>query len=188
MKRFNSPRGVFFLALLVIIILIAYYLVSMRGEKKDTDAVELTAVQNVLLRDLERNYPQTPKEVVRYYSEITKCFYNEDYTEEELIDLAMQVQALYDDELVANKDEESYLADLKSEISTYKESDWAISSYSTSASTDVDYFWEEGYECARLYCTFNVRTGTSMQIVEEIFVLRKDAEGHWKILGWDLVE
>lgn len=188
MKRFQSSRGVFFLFLLVIIILVAYYLVSMRGEKKDSEEVELTAVQNVLLRDLDRNYPQTPKEVVKYYSEITKCFYNEEYTEEELVDLAMQAQALYDEELVANKDEEQYLIDLKSEITAFKESDSSILAYSTSSSLDVEEFWEGGRECARLYCTYNVRNGTSKQIVEEVFILRKDAEGHWKILGWDLVQ
>lgn len=188
MKRFKSPRGVFFLFLLIVIILIAYYSVSMRSSKNASDEVELTVVQNVLLRDLERNYPQTPKEVVKYYSEITKCFYNEEYTEDELIALAMQAKAMYDDELAANKGDEQYLADLKSEITAFKKNNQAISSYTTSSSTDVDYFWEGGYECARLYCTYNVRVGTKMQTLEEIFVLRKDADGHWKIYGWDKVE
>lgn len=188
MKCFKSPRGAFFLFLLAIIILIAYYLVSIRGKKTDEDVVELTAVQNVLLRDLERNYPQTPKEVVKYYSEITKCFYNEEYTEEELVELAMKAKALYDDELAANKEDEQYLIDLKSEITAFKESNSAISSYFTSSSVDVEEFWEGGRECARLYCTYNIRVGTKMQVVEEVFILRKDADEHWKIYGWDMVK
>lgn len=188
MKHFKGPRGAFFLFLCVVIILIGYYSLSRRGERNQEEHEVLTVVQNVLLRDLERNYPPTPKEVVKYFSEITQCFYNEEYTEEELEQLAMKIRELYDDELAANKDDESYLADLRSEITMFKSTDSAISSFTTSASTDVDYFSEEGYECARLYCTYNIRTGTAMQSTEHVFVLRKDAEGHWKIFGWDLVD
>ena len=179
MKRFKGPKGTFCLFLIVVIILVVYYSISSRGKKQGEETAEVTAVQNVLLRNLERNYPQTPKEVVKYYSEITKCFYNEEYTDEELVELAMKAKALYD---------EKYLIDLRSEITAFKESNSAISSYVLSASTDVEEFWEGGYECARLYCTYHVRTGTTMQYVEEVFILRKDAEGHWKIFGWDKVE
>lgn len=188
MNRFKSPRGVFFLFLIVVIILIAYYSVSMRGKRNDSEQVELTAVQDVLLRDLERNYPQTPKEVVKYYSELVKCLYNETYSEEELVQLANKIKSLYDDELAANKDDESYLKDLRSETTAFKESNYKISSYTTSASTDVEDFWEDGYECARLYCTFHVRTGAYIQYIEEVFVLRKDGDGHWKIYGWKQVD
>lgn len=188
MKRFKSPRGVFFLFLIVVIILIVYYSVSTRGKKNNPEQVEVTAVQNVLLRDLERNYPQTPKEVVKYYSEIIKCLYNETYSEEELVELAMRIRELYDDELAANKDDESYLKDLRSETTAFKESNYKISSYFTSASTDVEDFWEDGYEWSRLYCTYSVRTGTFMQSVEEVFILRKDVDGHWKIYGWKQVD
>ncbi len=174
--------------LIVIIILAAYYSVSSKGKKQGKDSAELTAVQSVLLRNLERNYPPTPKEVVKYYSEITKCFYNEEYTDDELVELAMKAKALYDDELAANKDDEAYLKDLRSEITAFKENKSAISSYMLSASTDVEEFWEDGRACTRLYCIYNVRTGTSIQSVEEVFILRKDADGHWKILGWDKVE
>ncbi len=188
MKRFKGPRGTFFLFLCAVIILIAYYSISIRKKEKETEATEVTAVQNVLMRNLERNYPQTPKEVVKYYSEITKCFYNEEYTDDELVELAMKAKALYDDELAANKDDNSYLADLRSEITAFKENNSAISSYTLSASTDVEEFWEDGHECARLYCTYYIRTGTSMQEVEEVFILRRDADQHWKIYGWDKVE
>lgn len=190
MKRFKGPRGAFFLFLCVVIILIGYYSVSLRGakNKEKREQEVLTVVQNVLLRDLERSYPPTPKEVVKYFSELTQCLHNEEYSEEELIQLAEQIQKLYDNELVANKDPEQYLTDLRSEITVFKASNSAISSFTPSSSTDVFYFTEEGYECARLYCTYSIRTGTVMQKSEHVFVLRKDEGGHWKILGWDLVE
>lgn len=189
MKRFKTPRGAFFLFLAIGCVLLAYYLINVRIEKsKPEDYVQLTAIQEVLSRNLDTNYPQTPKEVIKYYSEITKCFYNEEHTEEELYALAMQAQKLYDHDLVANKTEDQYLQDLKSEIQAFKEKDYYISSYGTSSSTDVYDFTEDGYKFSRLYCTYNIRVGTVIQPIEEIFLLRMDLEGHWKIYGWDLVE
>ena len=189
MKRFRTPRGIFFLFLAVCCVLLAYYLMNLKAEKsKPEDYVKLTKVQEVLSRNLETNYPQTPKEVVKYYSEITKCFYNETYTEEELQELAMKAMELYDHDLAANKSQEDYLTDLKSEILIFKEGGNSISSYSTSSSTDVYYFTEDGFDFARLYCTYNIRMGTVMQPIEEVFLLRMDLEGHWKIYGWDAAE
>ena len=186
MKRFRTPRGVFFLFLSVCCVLLAYYLMNLKAEKsKPEDYVKLTKVQEVLSRNLETNYPQTPKEVIKYYSEITKCFYDETYTEEGLYDLAMKALALYDHDLAANKSEEDYLRDLKSEIQAFKSNSYSISSYSISSSTDVYYFQDDGFDFARLYCTYNIRMGTVIQPIEEVFLLRKDLEGHWKIYGWD---
>ncbi len=188
MKRFKGPRGAFVLFLCVVIILLGYYGVSLKGKQNKEKEVVFTKVQNVLLRDLERNYPPTPKEVVIYFSELTQCLHNEEYTEDELIRMGKQLQGLYDEELVANKEEEAYMTDLRSEVKVFKASKSAISSFTPSSSTDVYYFTEDGYECARLYCTFNIRTGTIMQKSEHVFILRKDDAEHWKILGWDLVD
>ena len=189
MKRFRTPRGAFFLLLAIGCVLLAYYMINVRIEKsKPEDYVEFTAIQQVLSRNLETNYPQTPKEVIKYYSEITKCFYNENHTEEELYNLAMKAMEMYDHELAANQTEEVYLKDLKSEIKTFKEKKFHISSYATSSSTDVYYYTHGGSEFARLYCTYNVRTGTVMTAIEEIFLLRMDLNGHWKIYGWDLAK
>lgn len=168
----------------------AYFVNLNRKSKAEAEApVEATAVQKVLQKDLERSYPPTPKEVVKYYAEITKCFYNEDYTDEELEQLALKIQELYDAELVANKSQEDYMKDLRVEIDDMKKNNWTISGYVLSASVDVEEFVEDGYSCARLYCTFSVKRGKNGTVrTMEQFVLRKDEDGHWKILGWELVE
>lgn len=186
MKRFKSARGVFFLMLLVIIVLIAYYTLSLKTKKQSENIVTMTPVQTVLNRDLNKDYPPTPKEVVKYYSEITKCFYNETYTDEELEQLAMQAKAMYDDKLAANKSDEDYINDLKAEIAGFREQNYTISSYATSASTDVERFSQDGYNFARLYCTYFIRIGTVMQSIEEVYLLRLDEKEHWRIFGWDL--
>ena len=175
---------------LILVAVVAGYAVSLNRKKAIAEAdTQATAVQKVLMRDLERNYPPSPKEVVKYFAEITKCFYNEEYTDEELTQLAEKIQGIYDDELIANKSQEDYLNDLSTEIADMKKDKCTISSYVLSASVDVEEFTENGYNCARLYCTFNVKRGTNGTVASmEEFVLRKDEDGHWKIYGWDLVK
>lgn len=184
MKRGKGIRGMIIFLLLIFMLVGYYFYLSNRTKASGGDEEETTQVQEILLRDLERNYPASPKEVLKYYSELTKCLYNEDCSDEELDQLARKAMELYDEELAGYQSELTYVDDVKEEVASFRKDDIQISSYKTSASTDVDYFTKDGKECARLYCTYTVRQGTSLSSVEEVFVLRKNEAGHWKIYGW----
>lgn len=156
---------------------------------KEEEPVEITPVQNVLLRNLETNYPPTPKEVVKYFAEITRCFYSEKYTEEELEQLAVKIQQIYDEDLVKAKEQDKYIQDLKDDIKKFKDKKYVITGFYTSSSVDVEEFKESGHDWARLYCTFYITVNKKTNVKsQQKILLRKDAEGHWKIYGWDLVE
>lgn len=187
MKKFKLSTSIIIIVVSVALIVGVFWLVLNRNAKDDepTD-VQISAVQNVLLRNMENDYPPTPKEVLKYYSDITQCFYAGGYTDEELEQLALRAWELYDKDLQANQDYAMYLEDLKAEIESYKEKDWTISSYSTSASTDVEEFERDGDEWAQLYAFYNVRQSTQIVKVTELFLMRKDEAGHWKIYGWQL--
>ncbi len=188
MKRFKGTKGMICLGILILMLVGYYYYLSNRSyDRKQEQEVEISAVQEILLRDLDRSYPPTPKEVLRYYLEITKCLHNEELTDEELYDLAMKIQGLYDDELIANKTENDYIADLKSEVTTFRDNNYKISNYYTSSSTDVDYFTADEFEFAKLFCTYYIRVQSTTQTLNEVFLLRKDEVGHWKIYGWEPV-
>lgn len=174
--------------LVLLLIGFYYYLSHKTSTESKEDVAVVTQTQQVLLRNLETNYPPSPKEVVKYYCDITQCFYNEIHTDEELKELAFQIQLLYDEELIANQTEESYLQKLGSDIASMQSQGLVISSYSTSSSTDVEYFTEDGFDWARMYCSFAIRKGTELINTNERFLLRKDEEGHWKIYGWELVK
>ena len=184
MNRFKGKKGMIILALLICMLLCYYFYLSNKKEEIKEEHVEATHVQEVLLRDLSRNYPATPKEVVKYYGEITQCFYNEKYSEEQLQLLAERAMMLYDDELASYQSELDYINSLKSDIAAFKQDGIQISSYKVSSSVDVTYKTIDGRECASLYCTFTMRRNGTLQPVEELFILRRDEEGHWKILGW----
>jgi hypothetical protein len=165
-----------------------FYLANKTRENTSEDAAAMTKSQQVLLRNLENNYPPSPREVLKYYCDIIQCLYNETHTDEELEKLAKQIQLLYDDEFVANQTEELYLLNLAGEIADMSKNDMKISSYSTSSSTDVEFFKQDNFEWARLYCMFNIRKGTQILTTTERFLMRKDDAGHWKIYGWELAE
>lgn len=190
MKSSGGVKILIVVMVLAAIVLGYFYYLGHRDRKQAEEEAAATVVQSVLMRDLEHNYPPTPKEVVKYYSEITECFYNEEYSDEELSQLATKIQHLYDIELVANKSQEQYIQDLRNEIAEMKKNKYTIASYEVSASTDVEYFTQDEYSCARLYCTYYIRqasSGTRVASLER-FVLRQDSENHWKIMGWELVE
>ncbi len=189
MKRFTGTKG--FICLLVLILLVVgyYYYLSNRQIKAKNEAnVKLTEAQELLLTNFEVNYPPTPKEVVKEYLEFTKVLHNSDLTDEDTEALAKKIQEIYDTELVNNKSEEDYLKDLKSELISFKNNDYSIVNYYTSSSTEVNYFETDGYDCASLYGTYNIRTSSGTQVLSNIFILRKDEAGRWKIYGWQPIE
>lgn len=190
MKGTKVAKTVVVVVVLAAIVLVYYYYLGHRERRQEAEeAVTATVVQSVLMRDLEHNYPPTPKEVLKYYAQITECFYNETYGDEELVQLAEKIQMLYDEELVANKTQDQYMEDLREDIVEMKSKKYTIASYEVSASTDVEEFEQDGYSCARLYCTFYIKQPGGGRVPSlERFVLRQDEDKHWKILGWELVE
>lgn len=188
MKNSSGVKIVIIGMILAALVVGYFFHLTKKGREAREEVVESTQVQAALMRDLDKRYPPSPKEVIEYFNEISICFYNQTYTDEELYELAMQIQKLYDAELIANKTEEQYMEDLKAEIQEMKANDRTISSCQLSASTDVEFFYEGDDYCARLYCLYNVRQKTAMLTNDVIFILRQDEDKHWKILGWDVAE
>ena len=187
MRRRNPARIlIVFVVLAIGIVGLFFYLSNRVKIVEEGKQNRMTPVQEILSRNLENNYPPTPKEVLKLYSEITRCFYGEAYTDDELVKLALFSRQLFDDELVANQTDDQYLSALRMDIESWKKDNKVISSYSVSSSTDVQEYSYRGREWAQLYCIYSIRMGTNVAPVTEHFILRKDDIGHWKILGWEL--
>lgn len=182
-KKNKTMRTALVLGIMVITVWLLYYHMVNKVRSAQPE-VTVSVAQNLALRNLETNYPTTPREVMKYYNEIQECFYNQEYTEEEFEALAEKVFYMYDEELAANQDKNSYVATLKSEIQKYREADTVISSSALASSTDVDYYTHEGKQCANIRCVYTIREKTALSVAKEVYVLRKDDNGHWKIFGW----
>ena len=96
--KFTTQTAIIVMVLIVAVV--GYYCYLVNRSNRSAQENTPTTVENVLLRDLENNYPPTPKEVIRYYNDIVKCFYNEGCSQEELQELARKARGLYDQELL----------------------------------------------------------------------------------------
>lgn len=189
-KKSGRFRVIICFEIIAVIVLVYYNNTQKKAEAmtQTEESVESSKVQDVLLRNLDSDYPPSPKEVVKFYSEISQCMYGEQYTENELTQMADQQIKLFDEELAANNPKDKYLVNLKSEIASMKQQGVVIYGYTPSSSTDVEYFTKDGRDCARLYCTYSMSCKKKLTSTKEIYVLRKDDSGHWKIYGWQLVK
>ena len=156
------------------------------GKTRQTGAdPAMNAVQKVLSRDMQNDYPSTVKEVAKYYTEIQRCLYNEEYTKEELAQLCSRTRELYDQELLQINSEEHHLSQLSSEVEAFRTRKCQVVSISVAQSTNVDYFEEDGYSFARILCRYTIREDGEPGESQIIFLMRKDKDRHWKIYGWD---
>ena len=183
----RAIKGILIGLVLIALVVGYYFYLSNRKPKEAAEDTETTvsAVQKLLLKNIDDDYPPTPREVLKLYSDITVCFYSEDYTDEELTQLALQIEKLYDEELIANNTPDQYQKNLRWDIKTMMDKNLRVTSYSVASATDVDYFDAGGRSWARLSCTYTIRSGKEAGLAREIFLLRKDDMGHWKIYGWE---
>lgn len=182
----KSTVRVTVILLVVIVGVVAFYAYLMSIAQKRKDEAKMTPVQLALSRDLDKNYPATVKEVVKYYTEIEKCLYNEECSDGETEALGMQMRKLYDADLLANNEIPGYLERLKADFKAFKDAKRRVTSISVAGSANVDYFSEDSYEFARIYCGYTIRESDGQVHSEgRVFLLRKDENRRWKIYGWD---
>ncbi len=187
-KKTTVIIGIIGIIAIAVMVIVVFWVQNKKAEVPTEPEVDVSAVSEILLKDISKAYPPTPKEVLKYYSEITCCFYNEDLTQEQLEDLAKRSYLLYDDELKDNMPFDTYMQNLTQEILSFQSQKIVLSGYSVSAAADVERFSEDGFEWARLYATYRLRQGTEYMYSNEVFIMRKDNAGHWKIYGFDLAK
>lgn len=185
----KSTLGTFVGMIAVALILIILYK-NITDENKTEQQVntEVTKVQVLLDKEIETNYPATPREVVKLYLRIMSCYYNEDLTEDELQGLATQARLLFDEELLQNNPWDEFYANLKSELQLYQEEGKVVVSYEVDKGSAVNYYTKDNSEYASIEAQIITRDSRIRYSTNEKFILRKDTDGNYKILGWQYVE
>ena len=178
----GNVKKILLLSIVAAAFVVIFYRVANRP--KQVEEGKLSQLQAVLQRDLDYNYPPSPREVVRYYAELSQCLYMEDVSDKDIESIGIQMRELFDPELKANQEEGQYLNNLKVDVATFRSEKRKIITFSISSSTDVEYAETGKGDLSTLYCMFTMQKGNQNYSDNEHFILRKDERGHWKILGW----
>ncbi|EOS23574.1 hypothetical protein C806_03082 [Lachnospiraceae bacterium 3-1] len=161
-----------------------YYYLSHRDSGKEK---EMTEVELIVSKDLEKSYPKTAREVVKFYNRILKCYYSQEYTQEQLEKMTEQARMLMDEELKENNPQDLYLEAVKTDVASYEEDKKTISSINMESSKEVEYKTKNGRDCAYVDVSYFMKSNKSEQKsgrVSQTYVLRKDEDSNWKILGF----
>ena len=176
------------IVILLVLAVVGYYAYLSNKIRESRQEAAMSVVQSTLSRDLSKNYPPTPKEVIKYYNELLRCLYNEESTDQEILALGLKARELYDAELLAFNEEESSQLRLKAEVHDFKEKQRRITGINLASSTNVDFFEEDGFEFARISCGYNILQEGKNQSTQLVYLLRKDDNKKWKIYGWENAE
>lgn len=160
-----------------------FYFLQRWSDKEQKKEEQMTEFEKIVTRDMDKNYPATPREAIKFHNRIVTCCYNGDYSSDELRQLADQEEAMFDDELLANNPREEYVQSLQQDINTFHTTSDSISQTDVCDSNDVIYKTIDGDEIAYVDASYFIRQnkGGFVKTYQQ-FVLRKDDEGKWKIL------
>jgi Fe-S cluster biosynthesis and repair protein YggX len=182
-KRISSIIGGI---LVIIIIALLFYMDWSRksNEKQAASNKTLTEAEKLLERDLDQNYPETPREVAKYYSSITKALYS-GLKDDEVEALAKRILLLYDEEFLQYNPEDKYLKDLYSDIAAWNNEKRKITNYLLVNEDKEEKVEMDGREFATVYVSyFILEEGKASETRK--FLMRKSEDGKWKILGWEV--
>ena len=181
---------IFIMAILVIDVGVGFWQImeSKRAQSKNEEKSKIEEVNEIIEKDFEANYPGTPREVVKMYSRISSCCYNQELSDDELVLLVEKMRELFDEELLAANPTEKHIEDLKKDAEKYPEAKRTISSYTVDKNSSVEKKNIDGKEYASLRASYLVQESNSgyTKTYEE-FILRADDKKHWKIVGWQVV-
>lgn len=178
-----KKTGIVVAAILIIALLVgSFYFYSRRQSKASVDDKGVTEVEKLITKDLDSNYPKTPREVVKLYNRIITAYYAESFKEQELEKLTKQAWKLFDEDLQANNPVATYYASVTADIENYKAISKMITQSDVCSSEDVTYKTDGEDKIAFVTTSYFIKEGKDYSRTYETFVLRKDAAGRWKIL------
>ena len=177
---------------LVVAVVLGVFLALNLGEDDSVfskDEKQNTEAQNILAKDVDRNYPATVREVVRLFSRISKCYHNETISEEEFQGLVELQRKLFDEEFLDNNPLDTFTNNLAAEIDAAKARKYQMATWRVQKQSSVT-DWQDGdNHFASIIASYTMsEKDVGYTRTYEEFLLREDEKGRWKIVGWRLTD
>lgn len=184
MKR--RMRWLITLTLLAVVVVVWYYIDSNKASENgdSKSSLVVSEVDKLVNKDLEKSYPYTAREVVQTFIRIQKCYYNEKMSDDEFVKLAFMATELFDEELKNANPFDEYYEELKTEVAQYKDEKKIINRTILDKTNEVVYSTVDEQKYASMNCIYYLKSKSGTSKVVETYILRKDEDDRWKILGW----
>lgn len=180
--------GVIVLILIAVLIVGAFALVTYRTPKSAEQTAEVEEKDELMNKNIEVNYPTTPREVMKLYNRYILCLYGvegDKLTDDEVRALGRKMRVMYDEELLASNSEEANLEKLMQEITAFRDDGKVIIQANVCDSNEVDYIDVEDSSGALLESSYFIKKGSKeFSRTYQQYLMRKDESGNWKILGF----
>ena len=193
MKKKSGGAGVVAVILIAVVIVAAFVLVLRFRPRSAEDTTEVSEMDTLLNIDIAENYPSTPREVMKLYNRYIVCLYGAGdgkMNDAQMQALGGKLRELYDEELLGENPQEINLQSLEEEIGSYREDGKVIIQANVCGSNDVDYVDIDEGSGAFVEVSYFMRGASDPKFTRtyQQFLLRKDAEGDWKILGFKQID
>lgn len=183
--------GVVLVCIVAVLIVGAFAFVAYRTPKSAADTTQVTEKDELMYKDISADYPKTPREVLKLYNRYLLMLYGsqgEDLSEDEVRTLGTKMRELYDDELLEMNPEDTQLLSLQQELNTFHKSEKVMIQANVCSSNEVEYIDIGEASGARAQASYFIKKGSQeFTRTYQQFLMRKDAQGEWKILGFEKV-
>ena len=183
--------GVVLVCIVAVLIVGAFAFVAYRTPKSAADTTQVTEKDELMYKDISADYPKTPREVLKLYNRYLLMLYGsqgEELSEDEVRTLGTKMRELYDDELLEMNPEDTQLLSLQQELNTFHKSEKVMIQANVCSSNEVEYIDIGEASGARAQASYFIKKGSQeFTRTYQQFLMRKDAQGEWKILGFEKV-
>lgn len=184
--------GIVVLVMAVVLIVGMFTFVAYRTPKSAEDATKITEKDELMHKNIAADYPKTPREVLKLYNRYILLLYGsqgEELTEQEIQTLGQQMRELYDEELKSLNPEDTQRLSLMQELSVFRKDKKVMIQTNVCSSNEVEYIDIKGASGASAQVSYFVKEGKKeFTRTYQKFLLRKDEQGEWKILGFAKVD
>lgn len=191
-KKSGTLSTIIFLVVLVALIFGCFFLAQKKSKERAEEQAQIEAQQTeaekLIMMDIEQRYPVTVREVLKLYNRILQCVHNEEVSDAEVKALAGQLRCLFDDEFLQNNPYDQHVESLILEVAEYDMLDRTIAKCEIESAKSLSEWTNELGSFASLNVTYTIMEAKNPGRVNEKFLLRKQEDGRWKIVGWERID
>ena len=182
-KKRNLVAFIIIMCLLALGALAIYYQYMKRQQLRESVYTPTTEAEKLIAKDLDKGYPETPKEVLKLFSRFNQCIYNKKLDDDEFTSLVGQLQKLYCEDLKKKNSLEKMGSVIKADADKYRKESRKIVNYTIDEEKNYEYKTIDGSETVYVKYSYFMREGTKYSTWNQRAVLVKENDV-WKILGF----